>query len=176
MSGKDLDGGAGNANVSNLLSGKATGVEVSRNTNFGGSTNVVIRGNKSLTGNNQALWVIDGVPVDNTNNNTTTQTTGRGGYDYGNSVSDINQEDIESINILKGAAATALYGSRAANGVVMVTTKKGKKKIKRLASLFRAILQLERLINLHFLSIKINMVQVTGSEVHFWIQKAKFLQ
>ncbi|WP_406844460.1 SusC/RagA family TonB-linked outer membrane protein [Flavobacterium soyae] len=128
ISGADLvSGGAGSQNVSNLLSGKAAGVEVSRNTNFGGSTNVVIRGNKSLTGNNQALWVIDGVPVDNSNNNTANQTTGRGGYDYGNSVADINQEDIESINILKGAAATALYGSRAANGVVMVTTKKGKK-------------------------------------------------
>jgi len=127
ISGKDLDGGAGNANVANLLSGKAAGVEVSRNTNFGGSTNVVIRGNKSLTGNNQALWVIDGVPVDNSNSNTSSQNQGGGGYDYGNNVSDINQEDIESINILKGAAATALYGSRAANGVVMVTTKKGKK-------------------------------------------------
>ncbi|MFH6999124.1 SusC/RagA family TonB-linked outer membrane protein [Flavobacterium sp. FlaQc-57] len=128
ISGKDLvNGGAGNQNVANLLSGKAAGVEVSRNTNFGGSTNVVIRGNKSLTGNNQALWVVDGVPVDNSNSNTNTQAQGRGGYDYGNNVSDINQEDIESINILKGAAATALYGSRAANGVVMVTTKKGKK-------------------------------------------------
>jgi TonB-linked SusC/RagA family outer membrane protein len=128
ISGKDLvDSGAGNQNVANLLSGKAAGVEVSRNTNFGGSTNVVIRGNKSLTGNNQALWVVDGVPIDNTSSNTTSQTTGRGGYDYGNNVADINQEDIESINILKGAAATALYGSRAANGVVMVTTKKGKK-------------------------------------------------
>lgn len=136
ISGKDLDGGAGNANVANLLSGKAAGVEVSRNTNFGGSTNVVIRGNKSLTGNNQALWVIDGVPVDNSNSNTTTQTSGRGGYDYGNSVSDINQEDIESINILKGAAATALYGSRAANGVVMVTTKKGKKEDKKVGFTF----------------------------------------
>jgi TonB-dependent SusC/RagA subfamily outer membrane receptor len=128
ISGKDLvGGGAGNQNVANLLSGKAAGVEVSRNTNFGGSTNVVIRGNKSLTGNNQALWVVDGVPIDNANSNTDNQATGRGGYDYGNNVSDINQEDIESINILKGAAATALYGSRAANGVVMVTTKKGKK-------------------------------------------------
>lgn len=126
IAGKDLNGGAGNTNVANLLSGKAAGVEVSRNTNFGGSTNVVIRGNKSLTGNNQALWVIDGVPIDNTNSNTSTQQAGRGGYDYGNNASDINQEDIESINILKGAAATALYGSRAANGVVMVTTKKGK--------------------------------------------------
>jgi TonB-linked SusC/RagA family outer membrane protein len=126
ISGKDLSGGAANTNVANLLSGKAAGVEVSRNTNFGGSTNVVIRGSKSLTGNNQALWVIDGVPIDNSNSNATSQQVGGGGYDYGNNASDINQEDIESINILKGAAATALYGSRAANGVVMVTTKKGK--------------------------------------------------
>jgi len=128
IAGKDLNGGAGNTNVSNLLSGKVAGVEVSRNTNFGGSTNVVIRGNKSLTGNNQALWVIDGVPVDNSNSNNLAQLTGGGGYDYGNTISDINQEDIESINVLKGAAATALYGSRASNGVVMVTTKKGKAK------------------------------------------------
>lgn len=126
ISGKDINGGAGSTNVSNLLSGKAAGVEVQRNNNFGGSTNVVIRGNKSLTGNNQALWVIDGVPLDNSNSNNSSQQVGGGGYDYGNNASDINQEDIESINILKGAAATALYGSRAANGVVMVTTKKGK--------------------------------------------------
>ncbi|MGQ7945337.1 SusC/RagA family TonB-linked outer membrane protein [Flavobacterium sp. WC2509] len=126
VSGKDLNGGTATPNVANLLSGKVAGLEVSRNTNFGGSTNVVIRGNKSLTGNNQALWVIDGVPVDNSNSNATTQLTGGGGYDYGNTISDINQEDIESINVLKGAAATALYGSRASNGVVMVTTKKGK--------------------------------------------------
>lgn len=126
ISAKDLSGGAGSTNVSNLLSGKAAGVEVTRNNNFGGSTNVVIRGSKSLTGNNQALWVIDGVPIDNSNSNATSQQVGGGGYDYGNNASDINQEDIETINILKGAAATALYGSRAANGVVMVTTKKGK--------------------------------------------------
>jgi TonB-linked SusC/RagA family outer membrane protein len=126
IKGGDLNGGAPTPNVANLLQGKAAGVEIIRNTNFGGSTNVVIRGNKSLTGNNQALWVIDGVPIDNSNNNATSQQTGGGGYDYGNGASDINQEDIESINILKGAAATALYGSRASNGVVMVTTKKGK--------------------------------------------------
>jgi TonB-linked SusC/RagA family outer membrane protein len=126
IKGSDLNGGAPTPNVANLLQGKAAGVEITRNTNFGGSTNVVIRGNKSLTGNNQALWVIDGVPIDNSNNNFSSQQTGGGGYDYGNGASDINQEDIESVNILKGAAATALYGSRAANGVVMVTTKKGK--------------------------------------------------
>ncbi len=126
ISSNDLNGGASTGNVTNLLSGKAAGVEIRRNNNMGGSTNVVIRGNKSLTGNNQALWVIDGVPVDNSNSNFTSQQQGAGGYDYGNSASDINQEDIESVNILKGAAATALYGSRAANGVVMITTKRGK--------------------------------------------------
>jgi TonB-linked SusC/RagA family outer membrane protein len=129
VKGSDLNGGTANGNVANLLSGKTAGVEIRRNSNFGGSTNVVIRGNKSLTGNNQALWVIDGVPIDNSNSNFTSQQQGTGGYDYGNNSSDINQEDIESINILKGAAATALYGSRAANGVVMVTTKKGSKRV-----------------------------------------------
>lgn len=128
VSGSDLNGGAASGNVTNLLSGKVAGVEIRRNNNMGGSTNIVIRGNKSLTGNNQALWVIDGVPIDNSNSNFTSQQQGGSGYDYGNTASDINQEDIETINILKGAAATALYGSRAANGVVMVTTKKGKQK------------------------------------------------
>ena len=78
-----------------------------------------------LTGNNQALFVIDGVPVDNSLTNNSGQVSGRSGYDYGNAAADINPNDIESINILKGAAASALYGARAANGVVMITTKKG---------------------------------------------------
>lgn len=112
-------------NFINNLSGRAAGVQIRANNNIGGSTNVVIRGSSSLTGNNQALFVVDGVPVNNSNTNNLGQTTGRSGYDYGNSASDINPNDIESINILKGAAATALYGSRAANGVIMITTKKG---------------------------------------------------
>lgn len=112
-------------NFINSLSGKVSGVQVRANNNIGGSTNIVIRGSKSLTGNNQALFVIDGVPVDNSNTNNTGQRTGRSGYDYGNAASDINPNDIESISILKGAAASALYGARAANGVVMITTKKG---------------------------------------------------
>jgi len=108
------------------ISGKIAGIQIKNNTNFGGSTNVIIRGSNSLTGNNQALFVIDGIPVDNSNTNNSGQTTGRNGYDYGNAASDINPADIESVSVLKGAAATALYGSRAANGVVLVTTKKGK--------------------------------------------------
>ncbi|MEH6406036.1 MAG: SusC/RagA family TonB-linked outer membrane protein [Leeuwenhoekiella sp.] len=114
-------------NFANSLSGKASGVQIKRNNNLGGSTNVVIRGNASLTGSNQALFVIDGVPINNTNTNSSGQSQGTGGYyDYGNAASDINPDDIESVNILKGAAASALYGSRAANGVIMITTKKGK--------------------------------------------------
>lgn len=113
-------------NFLNSLSGKVSNVQITRNNNFAGSTNIVIRGNKSVTGNNQPLFVIDGVPIDNSTGNTAQQRAGRYGYDYGNAASDINPEDIESINILKGAAASALYGSRAANGVVMITTKKGK--------------------------------------------------
>ncbi|WP_108868745.1 SusC/RagA family TonB-linked outer membrane protein [Aquimarina aquimarini] len=116
------------ANFVNSLSGKASGVQIKRNNNLGGSTNVVIRGNASLTGSNQALFVIDGIPINNTNTNSKIQGQARGGqYDYGNAASDINPEDIESINVLKGAAASALYGSRAANGVIMITTKKGGK-------------------------------------------------
>ncbi|WP_026463250.1 SusC/RagA family TonB-linked outer membrane protein [Adhaeribacter aquaticus] len=115
-------------NFTNALSGRVAGVQVQQNNNLGGSTNVVIRGNKSIGGNNQALFVIDGVPIDNSTNNTTNQATGRGGYDYGNAAADINPDDIESMTVLKGAAATALYGSRAANGVVMITTKKGSKR------------------------------------------------
>ncbi len=108
------------------LSGRVAGVQVKNNTNFGGSTNVIIRGNSSLTQNNQALFVVDGIPVDNSNTNNSGQLTGRSGYDYGNAAADINSADIESISVLKGAAATALYGSRAANGVILITTKKGK--------------------------------------------------
>jgi len=116
------------ANFVNSLSGKVAGIDVKSSGTLGGSTNVVIRGYSSLYGSNQALFVIDGVPIGNRNSNDSNQTTGRDGYDYGNAAQDVNPDDIESINILKGGAATALYGSRAANGVVVITTKKGKTK------------------------------------------------
>lgn len=118
-------------NVMNSLSGKVSGVQITKNNSMGGSTNVIIRGYKSLTGNNQALFVVDGVPIDNSTNNVEgSEPVNRGyaGYDYGNVGADINPDDIESVTVLKGPAATALYGSRAANGVVYVTTKKGRKK------------------------------------------------
>jgi TonB-linked SusC/RagA family outer membrane protein len=113
------------SNFVNSLSGKIAGVQITQSNTMGGSANVLIRGFKSLMSNNQALFVVDGVPIDNSITNTTAQSNGNGGYDYGNAASDINPEDIESMSVLKGAAATALYGSRAANGVIMITTKKG---------------------------------------------------
>ncbi|GGG31366.1 SusC/RagA family TonB-linked outer membrane protein [Pontibacter amylolyticus] len=118
---------ARNENVVNSLSGKVAGLDIRTNNTMGGSTNVIIRGYSSLTGENQALFVIDGVPVSNANNNGSNQATGRGGADFGNAAADLNPDNIESVNVLKGAAATALYGSRAANGVIMITTKKGAK-------------------------------------------------
>lgn len=114
-------------NFVNSLSGKVAGLKVSSSGTMGGSSNVVIRGNSSLTGNNQALFIIDGTPISNANNNRGGQASGRGGYDYGNAASDINPNDIASINVLKGAAATALYGARAANGAIIIETKKGSK-------------------------------------------------
>ncbi|WP_316803901.1 SusC/RagA family TonB-linked outer membrane protein [Pedobacter nototheniae] len=117
-------------NLVNSLGGKVSGLDIKRNNAMGGSTNVVMRGNKSLLQNNQALFVVDGVPVSNANNNTADQQNGRGGYDFGNAASDVNPDDVASITVLKGAAATALYGSRAANGVIMITTKKGQKNSK----------------------------------------------
>ena len=117
-----------NQNVVNSLSGKVAGLQVSRNNSLGGSTNIILRGTKSLNGNNQALFVVDGIPFDNSVTNDLSTVRGAGGYDYGNAAADINPDDIESVTVLKGAAATALYGSRASNGVVMITTKQGSKK------------------------------------------------
>ncbi len=114
-------------NAVSSLSGKISGLEIKQGNGIGGSTNVLIRGIKSLSSNNQALFVVDGVPLNNSITNTSNQMTGRGGFDYGNAAADINPDEIQSITVLKGAAATALYGSRAANGVIMITTKKGKK-------------------------------------------------
>jgi len=116
-----------NNNLVNSLGGKVAGLDIKRSNAMGGSTNVVIRGAKSISGNNQALFVVDGVPVSNASANTLNQQTGRAGYDYGNAAADINPDDVASVTVLKGAAATALYGSRASNGVIIITTKKGSK-------------------------------------------------
>lgn len=111
-------------NVANALAGKIAGVNVS-NIASGpqGSSRVVIRGNVSLTGNNQPLYVIDGVPIDNSGFG---QAGLWGGSDEGDGTSSINPDDIANITVLKGANAAALYGSRASNGVILITTKTGK--------------------------------------------------
>lgn len=118
---------ARNTNAINGLAGKVAGLNITQSNGLGSSSNVVIRGTKSLFGNNQALFVVDGVPISNANTNTGGQQRGGAGYDYGNAAADVNPDDIASTTVLKGAAATALYGERAANGVILITTKKGKR-------------------------------------------------
>jgi len=115
-------------NIANALSGKVTGLQVIRSSNGpAGSSKLVLRGYSSLTGDNQPLIVVDGIPVENftgaSNNDYWNPST-----DMGNGLSDINPEDIESMSVLKGASAAALYGSRAGNGVILITTKSGKKR------------------------------------------------
>lgn len=114
-------------NVLNSLAGKVAGVNISSTGGPGSSVSMVIRGASSLTSDNQPLFVIDGIPMNNTLNNVS-QMGGDNKVDYGNAISDLNSEDIESVSVLKGPSAAALYGSRAGNGVVLITTKSGKKK------------------------------------------------
>jgi TonB-linked SusC/RagA family outer membrane protein len=113
-------------NVLNSLAGKVAGVNISSTGGAGSSVSMIVRGASSLTSDNQPLFVVDGIPMNNTLNNV--QQMGRDNRaDYGNSISDLNSEDFESVSILKGPSAAALYGSRAGNGVVLITTKSGSK-------------------------------------------------
>ena len=112
-------------NLVAALSGKVAGATISNSGTQGGSSRIVLRGASSLTGNNQPLFIVDGIPVDNANITNDTQRRGYGGYDYGNAIADINPNDIESVSVLKGANAAALYGARAANGAIVITTKRG---------------------------------------------------
>ena len=114
------DGTTKTGNVASLLSGKVAGLNVNTNNNFGGSSNLVIRGIKTL-GGGSPLIVIDGSPVNNS-------ALYGSSFDFGNFLQDINQEDVESINVLKGAAASALYGERGIDGVIVIVTKNGKGK------------------------------------------------
>ncbi|MBG0857992.1 MAG: SusC/RagA family TonB-linked outer membrane protein [Bacteroidales bacterium] len=113
-------------NAINSLAGKVTGVQISSTGGTGSSVSMIIRGATSLSNDNQPLFVVDGVPIVNTLNNI----AGFGNenrVDYGNAISDLNSDDIESVSILKGPSAAALYGSRAGNGVVLITTKSGQR-------------------------------------------------
>lgn len=113
----------GQRSALNALQGKIPGVSITSNSGApGASSRIVLRGYSSITGNNEPLFVVDGVPI---SNNASQGTSLNNNVDFGNSVNDINPNDIENITILKGAAASALYGSRAANGVILITTKSG---------------------------------------------------
>ncbi|MCB9327547.1 MAG: SusC/RagA family TonB-linked outer membrane protein [Lewinellaceae bacterium] len=115
-------------NTLEALRGKTAGVKITTGSgSVGASSKIVLRGESSLTGNNNALIVVDGVPIDN-NSSSGGIGGGESGYsDYGNRFNDINPNDIENVTILKGPSATSLYGSRGASGVVLITTKSGKK-------------------------------------------------
>lgn len=121
VKGNDLSE-AKESNLVNSLAGKVAGVQVTNSQGNMGSSRIIIRGETSIAGNNQPLFVIDGTPVDNSQLGTS------GNRDYANAISDINSEDIESVSVLKGPNAAALYGSRAAAGVILITTKSGTKR------------------------------------------------
>lgn len=114
-------------NLINSLQGKVAGVTITRNaTGPGSSSNVVLRGNRSIFGSNQPLYVIDGVPMDNTSRDQGNGGSAGGGRDGGDGIGMINSDNIESMTILKGASAAALYGSQGQNGAIVITTKRGK--------------------------------------------------
>lgn len=114
-------------NLANAFTGKVAGLQVVRSSNgAGGSSKIVLRGHTSLTGSNQPLIVVDGIPIDNFTGTTENGYWGAG-LDMGSGLGDISAEDIESMSVLKGPSAAALYGSRAGNGVILITTKSGRK-------------------------------------------------
>ena len=121
--GENVNGNA-SSNIVNALAGKAAGVRVTNAQGDIGAARIVIRGETSIAGNNQPLFIVDGVPVDNSQ---LIPASGRDqSRDFRNAVADLNPEDIETLNVLKGPNAAALYGSRAAHGVILITTKRGK--------------------------------------------------
>lgn len=117
---------AKDVNMINSIAGKTAGVTITRGSGgIGSSSKVVLRGSKSISGNNQVLYVIDGIPMNNAMG--VQSSTLYDAYDGGDAISNLNPDDIESMQVLKGASAAALYGSQAANGVIIITTKKGSK-------------------------------------------------
>ncbi len=134
--------------VMSSLQGKMAGVQISDASSAPGSSkSVIIRGVSSLSGNNQPLYVVDGVPLTNTATYNSADPLNNG-YDFGNGANAVNPDDVADITVLKGAAATALYGSRAANGVVLITTKSGEKQKKGLGVEYNGGVQLESLLRI----------------------------
>ena len=113
-------------NLIQQIQGKVSGVQITSPGTQGGSTNIIIRGQNSITGNNQPLFIVDGVAVSNANRGGAPFVGSNTTFDFGNAMSDINPDDIESLSVLKGPNAAAIYGSRAANGVILITTRKGR--------------------------------------------------
>jgi TonB-dependent SusC/RagA subfamily outer membrane receptor len=131
------------------LSGKIAGLQViSGGSNLGGSSRITLRGINSITGNNQPLYVIDGVPLDNSDLNSSSTIRGSAGKDVGSTIQDINPDDIAFVNVLKGPSAAALYGSRAANGVILITTKKGESSVGKIAIELNTGLEFENVVRL----------------------------
>lgn len=130
-------------NVMQQIQGKVSGVNITSPGTQGGSVNIVIRGQNSITGNNQPLFIVDGVAISNANRGGAPFNNANTTFDYGNALSDLNSDDIESISILKGPNAAALYGSRAANGVVLITTRKGRNTGGRMRTEFNGNLTFE---------------------------------
>ncbi|WP_116127420.1 SusC/RagA family TonB-linked outer membrane protein [Lewinella sp. IMCC34183] len=125
VDGADLNK-AQETNLVSSLSGRVAGAQINNSNNgLSGSSSILLRGATSITGNNQPLFVVDGTPIDNSSFNGSGAASGDGGQDYGNLAQDINPNDIASVSVLKGGAAAALYGSRASNGVILITTKSG---------------------------------------------------
>lgn len=134
--------------IVSALSGKVAGIDVSNIANgVAGSKRIVIRGASSLTGNNQPLWVIDGIPISSAGLGGMASNAAEGGVDYGDGLGGINPDDIESISVLKGNAAAALYGSLASNGVILVTTKSGKSAKGKMSIDISSSTMFDRLIN-----------------------------
>ena len=128
VSGENIDK-AKEPNLVNSLQGRVAGVQIQGSpSTMGGASRITIRGSNSFLGNNQPLFIVDGVPISNAEYSTNSQQRGFGGgtYDYGNAASEIDPSNVESMSVLKGAAATAVYGSRGANGVILITTKSGR--------------------------------------------------
>ena len=146
VKGEDLVASRTN-DIMSSLAGKVAGVQISESSSDPGSSkSVIVRGISSLSGNNQPLYVVDGVPL---NNSAVYSSNGlNSGFDFGNGASAVNPDDVESMTILKGAAATALYGSRAGSGVILITTKKGAKQAKGIGIEYNGGLQWETLLRI----------------------------
>lgn len=117
---------AGPIDVPGALAGRVVGLSVTSAGTLGGSEPVVLRGYRSILGTNQPLYVVDGIPVENSSVVTPGQPFGLGGFDYGNAIQDLNPADVASVRVLRGPEAAALYGGRGANGVIEISTKNGR--------------------------------------------------